>query len=36
MLAVFASALEQDFEGPDGVALRQSVDSFRALKQSPQ
>ena len=34
MLAVFASALEQDFEGPDGVALRQSVDSFRALKQA--
>ena len=33
MLAIFASALEQDFNGPDGDALRQSVDSFRALKQ---
>ena len=32
MLAIFASALEQDFNGPDGDALRQSVDSFRALK----
>mmetsp|Transcript_68 Transcript_68/g.90 ORF Transcript_68/g.90 Transcript_68/m.90 type:complete len:273 (+) Transcript_68:71-889(+) len=34
MLVVFASALEKDFEGPDGVALQQSVDSFIPIDQS--
>jgi hypothetical protein len=29
ILAVFASALEPDFLGPDGVALRKSVNSFQ-------
>jgi hypothetical protein len=34
ILAVFASALEQDFNnGVDGPALQQSVDSFMATKQ---
>jgi hypothetical protein len=34
ILAVFASALEQDFDnGVDGPALQQSVDSFIAIKQ---
>ena len=28
MMAVFASALESDFNGPDGAALKQVVDSF--------
>jgi len=32
IMAVFGSALETDFGGVDGVALRDSVDSFRALK----
>ena len=30
MMAVFASALETDFIGPDGVALQEAVDSFQA------
>ena len=34
LLAVFASALDQDFAGPDGVALQKSVDSFLATNQS--
>jgi len=34
LLAVFASALEQDYQGPDGQALRDSVASFVALDQS--
>ena len=34
LMAVFASALEQDFKGPDGQALRESVASFAALDQS--
>jgi len=34
MMAVFASALDQDFAGPDGVALRKSVESFLATDQS--
>ena len=34
ILAVFASALEQDYQGPDGQALRDSVESFVALDQS--
>lgn len=36
ILAVFASALETDFTGPDGVALQQVVDSFVATDQSIQ
>ena len=34
MMAVFASALDQDYAGPDGVALRKAVDSFVAMDQS--
>jgi hypothetical protein len=34
IMAVFASALETDFNGPDGVALQQTVDSFVATDQS--
>jgi len=34
MMAVFASALDQDYNGADGVALRKAVDSFNALDQS--
>ena len=34
LMAVFASALDQDYSGPDGVALRKSVDSFLATDQS--
>lgn len=34
LMAVFASALDQDFAGPDGVALQKSVESFIALNQS--
>lgn len=34
LMAVFASALDQDFAGPDGVALKKSVDSFLATNQS--
>ena len=34
MMAVFASALQQDFNGVDGVALKDAVDSFVALDQS--
>ncbi|KAL3809272.1 hypothetical protein ACHAXA_009970 [Cyclostephanos tholiformis] len=34
MMAVFASALDQDFAGPDGTALRKAVDSFMATDQS--
>lgn len=33
ILGIFASALEQDFNGVDGPALQQSVDSFIATKQ---
>lgn len=32
MLAVFASALETDFNGPDGAALQSAVDSFQATE----
>ena len=34
MMAVFASALDQDYAGPDGPALRKAVDSFLATDQS--
>lgn len=34
LMAVFASALDQDFGGPDGVALKKAVDSFVAVDQS--
>jgi hypothetical protein len=34
MMAVFASALEQDFDGPDGVALQDAVATFTAIDQS--
>jgi hypothetical protein len=34
MLAIFASALEQDWQGPDGAALQQSVLSFQAMDRS--
>jgi len=34
MLAVFASALQQDFDEVDGVALKDAVDSFVATDQS--
>eukprot|EP00970_Alexandrium_tamarense_P008518 scaffold1625_cov192-Alexandrium_tamarense.AAC.37 len=34
MMAVFASALDQDYAGPDGAALRKAVDSFTATDQS--
>ena len=30
LMAVFASALERDFMGPDGVALQEAVNSFAA------
>jgi len=33
MMAVFASALKQDLAGGDGIALKESVDSFRAMEQ---
>lgn len=36
MMAVFASALQQDFNGPDGVALKDAVDSFVATEQVAQ
>ena len=36
MMAVFASALQQDFDGVDGDALRESVKSFVAMDQSNQ
>ena len=32
MMVVFASALETDWKGPDGVALQDTVQSFRALR----
>ena len=32
MLAAFASALETDFNGPDGASLQASVDSFKATE----
>jgi hypothetical protein len=34
LMAVFASALDQDFNGPDGNALRKTIDSFSATDQS--
>lgn len=34
MMAVYASALDQDFAGADGVALQKAVDSFVATNQS--
>lgn len=34
MMAVFASALQQDFDGVDGVALKEAVDTFVAIDQS--
>jgi len=34
LMIVFASALETDFQGPDGVSLQQAVDSFVAIDQS--
>lgn len=32
IMAVFASALESDFKGPDGTALQETVDSFVAIE----
>lgn len=32
LLAAFASALETDFNGPDGSALQASVDSFKVTE----
>lgn len=34
LMAVFASALERDYFGPDGVALQEAVNSFEATNQS--
>lgn len=34
LMVVFASALEQDFMGSDGVGLREAVDSFRVVDRS--
>lgn len=34
MMAAFASALDQDFNGPDGVALQTAIDSFMATDQA--
>ncbi|KAK1743136.1 hypothetical protein QTG54_005757 [Skeletonema marinoi] len=34
MMAAFASALDQDFNGPDGVALQKAIDSFIATDQA--
>lgn len=34
MMAIYASALDQDYAGPDGPALRKAVDSFIATDQS--
>eukprot|EP00523_Entomoneis_sp_CCMP467_P006306 CAMPEP_0168734438 /NCGR_PEP_ID=MMETSP0724-20121128/8814_1 /TAXON_ID=265536 /ORGANISM="Amphiprora sp., Strain CCMP467" /LENGTH=322 /DNA_ID=CAMNT_0008781543 /DNA_START=60 /DNA_END=1028 /DNA_ORIENTATION=+ len=34
LLAVFASALETDFNSPDGLALQRTVDSFQAMNQA--
>ena len=34
IMVVYASALDQDYEGVDGVGLRKAVDSFVALDQS--
>jgi len=31
MMAIFASALQQDFAGPDGAALQASVNSFQPI-----
>merc|ERR1712071_274377 len=36
LMAIFASALEQDYKGPDGPALQQSIDSFVVTDQSTQ
>ena len=33
IMAVFASALENDFQGPDGALLQNAVDTFEALPQ---
>jgi len=32
ILAVFASALDTDFNGPDGVALQEAIDSFQVTE----
>ena len=34
MMAAFASALDQEFRGPDGVALQKAIDSFVATDQA--
>ena len=34
MMAAFASALDQDFNGPDGLALQKAIDSFMATEQT--
>jgi hypothetical protein len=34
LMAVFASALETEFNGPDGIALEQAVDSFQVTDRS--
>ena len=33
LMAVFASGLEKDFQGPDGVALQEAVQSFTVTPQ---
>lgn len=35
VMAIFASALEQDMKGPDGPALQQTIDSFVVTDQTP-
>jgi len=34
LMAVFASALENDFIGPDGIVLQEAVNSFQAADRS--
>jgi hypothetical protein len=34
LMAVYASALETDFNGPDGLALQEAVNSFQVMDRS--
>ena len=34
IMAVYASALQQDFDGPDGIALKKTIDSFTVTDNS--